>query len=67
VTKLIYNYDETYKLFEKEQPDFVIHLAAYVGGIFLNMKNSPEKLKSNHTILKTFKIANQIYVSLIVH
>jgi len=41
------NYDETYKLFEKEQPDFVIHLAACVGGIFLNMKHKVDILEKN--------------------
>lgn len=41
------NYDETYKLFERENPDFVIHLAACVGGIFLNMKHKVDILEKN--------------------
>jgi GDP-L-fucose synthase len=41
------NYEETHKLFEKEQPDFVIHLAACVGGIFLNMKHKVNILEKN--------------------
>ena len=50
------NYDETYKLFEKEQPDFVIHLAAYVGGIFLNMKHKVDILEKN--LLINYNVVN---------
>ena len=31
------DYNSTYELFKKIKPDFVIHLAANVGGLFKNM------------------------------
>lgn len=32
------NYEQTKKLFEKYRPTYVIHLAAFVGGLFKNMR-----------------------------
>ena len=32
------NLSKTQDLFENVRPDYVIHLAAYVGGLFKNMK-----------------------------
>ena len=31
------NYEATYRFFKKHKPDIVIHLAAYVGGLYKNM------------------------------
>ena len=31
------NYDDTYELFKKFKPNYIIHLAASVGGLFKNM------------------------------
>jgi GDP-L-fucose synthase len=42
--------DETRKLFEKHQPDFVIHLAAKVGGLFKNMNFKVDMLEQNMLI-----------------
>ena len=39
--------DETRKLFEQISPDFVIHLAANVGGLYKNMSNKVPMLEDN--------------------
>ena len=41
------DYQKTYQLFKKEKPDYVIHLAACVGGLFKNMKEPVEMLEKN--------------------
>lgn len=41
------NYDETKKLFEINKPNYVIHLAAYVGGLFKNMNYKVDMLEKN--------------------
>lgn len=41
------NWDETLSFFQKEQPTYVIHLAANVGGLFKNMKYKIDMLESN--------------------
>jgi GDP-L-fucose synthase len=50
------NAEETQQLFEKERPDFVIHLAACVGGLFKNMKHKVDMYEKNilinHNVLK---------------
>lgn len=38
---------KTKELFEKEKPDYVIHLAAYVGGLFKNMKYKVDMYEKN--------------------
>jgi GDP-L-fucose synthase len=42
--------DETTKLFERVQPTHVIHLAARVGGLFLNMKYKVDMFRDNAAI-----------------
>lgn len=39
--------DETIKMFEKYKPNYVIHLAACVGGLYKNMNNKVEMLEKN--------------------
>ena len=50
------NLIETQKLFEKERPDYVIHLAACVGGLFKNIKYKVDMYEKNilinHNVLK---------------
>lgn len=50
------NLKETQQLFEKEQPDYVIHLAACVGGLFKNIKYKVDMYEKNilinHNVLK---------------
>jgi GDP-L-fucose synthase len=41
------NYEETKKLFSKIKPDYVIHLAACVGGLYKNMNNKVEMFEKN--------------------
>lgn len=47
---------QTQQLFEREQPDCVIHLAAYVGGLFKNMNYKVDMYEKNilinHNVLK---------------
>lgn len=50
------NYQATYNFFEKYKPDYVIHLAAYVGGLFRNMNHKVEmyekNIQINHNVVK---------------
>lgn len=50
------NLDETQTFFEYHKPDYVIHLAAYVGGLFKNMKYKVDMYEKNmlinHNVLK---------------
>lgn len=39
--------DETIKMFEQYNPNYVIHLAACVGGLYKNMNNKVEMLEKN--------------------
>ena len=41
------NFQETHNFFKKIQPDFVIHLAACVGGLFKNMNQKVDMLENN--------------------
>lgn len=41
------NYDKTKAMFEKYRPNYVIHLAACVGGLYKNMNNKVEMLEKN--------------------
>lgn len=41
------SFDETNKMFDTYKPDFVIHLAACVGGLYKNMNNKVEMLEKN--------------------
>ena len=41
------NFDKTNTLFENIKPDFVIHLAAYVGGLFKNMTHKVDMYEKN--------------------
>jgi GDP-L-fucose synthase len=44
------NYQETFDYFNKIQPDYVIHLAAKVGGLFKNMNFKVDMFTHNITI-----------------
>lgn len=50
------NFNETKKLFEKIKPNYVIHLAANVGGLFKNMSQKvtmlEENMQMNYHVLK---------------
>jgi GDP-L-fucose synthase len=44
------NYDETKKLFILHKPEYVIHLAAFVGGLFKNMNYKVDMFEKNAMI-----------------
>ena len=44
------DYMQTWKLFNKHQPDYVIHLAACVGGLFKNMNQKVDMFEINTLI-----------------
>lgn len=44
------DYNETYNFFKKVKPDYVIHLAANVGGLFKNMNDKVNMLEKNLSI-----------------
>tara|TARA_Y100000389_G_scaffold26815_1_gene23052 strand:+ start:10869 stop:11819 length:951 start_codon:yes stop_codon:yes gene_type:complete len=46
------NLEETRNLFDKYKPDYVIHLAAYVGGLFKNLNNKVAMYEIN-TLINT--------------
>ena len=41
------NYENTFNYFKETNPDYVIHLAAYVGGLFKNMNFKVDMLEKN--------------------
>jgi GDP-L-fucose synthase len=40
-------FEDTQEMFEEHHPNYVIHLAAYVGGLYKNMNNKVEMLEKN--------------------
>ena len=54
------NYDITYNFFDKYKPDFVIHLAACVGGIFFNIDNKVSVLEKN--LIMNFNVIRCSYL-----
>tara|TARA_R110002074_G_scaffold14060_2_gene49290 strand:- start:697 stop:1629 length:933 start_codon:yes stop_codon:yes gene_type:complete len=50
------NYDDTYNYFKSHNPDYVIHLAAFVGGLFRNMNQKSDMLEKN--LLMNFNVIN---------
>jgi len=44
------NYESTLHLFESVRPDFVVHLAAKVGGLFANMNDKVAFFEQNMLI-----------------
>ena len=61
------DYKQVNKLFEKEKPDFVIHLAAYVGGLFKNMNQKVDMFEKNMLInLNVLKYSHQYNVKKVV-
>jgi len=61
------SYTETFGLFKKIQPDYVIHLAANVGGLYKNMNNKFEMLDKNMQInMNVLKCCNNFNVKKVV-
>ena len=61
------DYKQVNRLFEKENPDFVIHLAAYVGGLFKNMNQKVDMFEKNMLInLNVLKCSHEYNVKKVV-
>lgn len=61
------NWEQTIKYFEETKPDYIIHLAAMVGGLFKNMKLKVDMLESNLAInTNVLKAAHQIKVKKLI-
>ena len=61
------NYEETKNIFEKHKPDYVIHLAAYVGGLFRNMNNMTYMIEKNLLInLNVLKCCHRFKVKKVI-
>jgi len=61
------NYDETLQYFIKYKPDYVIHLAGNVGGLFKNMNHKVEMFEDNILInLNVIKAAYHIQVKKLI-
>lgn len=57
------NIEETRAMFERIKPDCVIHLAAYVGGLYKNMYHKVDMLEKNVLInINVLKCANEYNV-----
>jgi GDP-L-fucose synthase len=61
------DYNETYNYFEKVKPDYVIHLAANVGGLFKNMNHKVDMLEDNLMInFNVLKCAHLVKVKKVI-
>jgi GDP-L-fucose synthase len=61
------NYKSTYSFFENAKPDYVIHLAANVGGLYKNMNNKFTMLDKNMQInLNVLKCCHEFNVKKVV-
>jgi GDP-L-fucose synthase len=61
------DWNQTIQYFEQNRPDYVIHLAANVGGLFKNMNNKVDMLESNLLInLHVLKASHQTKVKKLV-
>ena len=56
------NYNDTFNFFDFIKPDYVLHLAACVGGLFKNMNNKVEMYEKNilinNNVLKSCHLLN---------
>ena len=61
------NWDETLKYFQNKKPNYVIHLAANVGGLFKNMNYKVDMLEDNLLInLNVLKASHMVKVKKLV-
>lgn len=61
------NYTDTFELFSNYAPDYVIHLAAYVGGLFKNMKYKVDMFEKNILInTNVLKVCHEFRVKKVV-
>ena len=58
------SYDETRRVFECEKPTHVIHLAAKVGGLYMNLEHNFEMLHDNLLInMNVMKVCNELGIT----
>lgn len=61
------NYEETHHFFEELKPDYVIHLAANVGGLYKNMQRPVDMLEDNIAInSNVLKAAHNVKVKKLI-
>ena len=61
------NYDMTYDVFKKYNPTHVIHLAAYVGGLYKNMNQKVEMLEKNTLInINVLKVCHELNINNVI-
>lgn len=60
--------EHTKKIFEKYKPDYVIHLAGFVGGLFRNMNNMTNMLEKNLLInINVLKCCHEFKVKKVIN
>ena len=61
------NYEMTYDVFKKYNPTYVIHLAAYVGGLYKNMNQKVEMLEKNTLInINVLKVCHELNINNVI-
>jgi GDP-L-fucose synthase len=61
------NYEDTLKYFIQQKPNYIIHLAANVGGLFKNMEQPVQMLEDNLMInINVLKCAHQVKVEKLI-
>ena len=61
------DYKKSKEVFESHNPDYVIHLAAYVGGLFKNIKNNVEMYEKNMMInMNVLKICHELNITKVI-
>lgn len=61
------NYKNTYDFFKKHKPTHVIHLAAYVGGLYKNMKQKVDMLEKNTIMnINVLKICHELNIDNVI-
>jgi GDP-L-fucose synthase len=61
------NYDDTLKCFQKHNPDYVIHLAANVGGLYKNMNFKVDMFESNLQMnMNVLKVCHELKIKKVI-
>ena len=61
-------FDQTQKIFKKYKPNYVIHLAGFVGGLFRNMNNMTDMIEKNLLInINVLKCCHEFKVKKVVN
>lgn len=61
------NYKETFTIFKKHEPTHVIHLAAYVGGLYKNMNQKVDMLEKNTLMnINVLKVCHELNINNVI-